>query len=241
MHISRGRARGRGRSGRGRSGGQGRGSGAGGRRERPVRPDDAGINEQSTFRVGHRFKFVYWNSTPPGAERNLLVYKITGTLEHGYIDGIVDRTNQHGQFWQGYGSFHRHMIGQVRQVNLRASDRVPRGQRLNAVVAPVPVVPAPPAPSAPVTRRQSRSIGVAPCAPASSGRAPVTARTPVIRRHGRGSVASGALSSAHTPMHAIPAVPVPPAVASHGPVTRRRARMNPEHQYTEKQLQDPGY
>ena len=134
------------------------------------------------------------------------------------------------------------MIGQVRQVNLRASDRVPRGQRLDAVVAPVPsVVPAPPAPSAPVTRRQSRSIDVARCAPASSCRAPVAARTPVTRSQGRGSVASVASPSARTSVHAIPAVPVPPAVASHGPVTRGRARMNMEHQYTDKQLLDPGY
>ncbi len=117
------------------------------------------------------------------------------------------------------------MIGQVWPVNLRASDRVPRVQRLQAVVAPVPAV----APSV---------------APATSPAA--AARTTVTRRQARGYAASPApaLSSAHVPMQRqpvralalrrdeTPAAPVivgiPPAGAA-GPVTRRRARMHTEH------------
>ena len=67
------------------------------------------------------------------------------------------------------------MISQLRQVNLCASDCVPR-QRFDAVVAPVSAVAPPVAPAPPAHQhescRQFRNIGAAPRAPASHTTAP---------------------------------------------------------------------
>ena len=52
--------------------------------------------------------------------RKILVLKITGAVDNGKIEGLCDRRDNTGNPIEGYGKFHRHMIGFVRPIEARA-------------------------------------------------------------------------------------------------------------------------
>ncbi len=150
------------------------------------------------MRPGRRFSFQYWSDAAGDDLRHMLMTK----SDLGHVHGLADVWDQRTGEWKvGHGTFHKHLIGEVEERDLRPEGRLPRAYRVRVpglVAAGVAARARPPQHNTGLPDTDAAPAGAAPAlaraAPAPAASAHVAGPTPPV-----GPVTRGRAARLHAP------------------------------------------